>query len=162
MRGSHTLLLVPGILAAWPLLAFRSFTQDPSPAGTLDYAGLKAMVQGMGHAIQDVSESKFEVKIDHSDYQVPVAFEVSGSGRYVWLTAYFGTVPEGGLPAEQANAMLRRNAEIQPSHFYLTDKNGLMLALPVENRAVDAAVMLRCLNKICDDVVNSAELWSDR
>lgn len=144
-------------LALLPALSLS--LQDPAPA-QLDLAGLKSLLTNMGHELKDLSETKFETTIAEDGFDVPLAFEVSPSGRYVWVTAFPGKVPEAGLPAEQANALLRQNHSIQPAHFYITSNGSLMVAMAVENRALDAVIMRRVITKLAADVATTADAWS--
>lgn len=161
-------LFLPSVFALAGLLASSGLgapaaRQDPPAAPRaepLDFAGLRAMVVNLGYEPNDITESKFEIKIAKEDYDVPVAMEISGSGNYIWLSAYLGDVPEDGLEGGKATSLLRRNFETQPSHFYITTKGSLMMALPVENRAIDPTILRRALDKITEDVVSSDELWS--
>ncbi|TAH39762.1 MAG: hypothetical protein EYC70_02950 [Planctomycetota bacterium] len=117
------------------------------------------MAANLGHETSGLSDSKFEITVDKDDMQIPIAIEISGSTRYIWLTADFGDVPEGGFAAEKANELLRRNFKLQPAHFYVTDKDSFMIALPVENRAVEPSILRRALDKLAGDVASTQDLW---
>jgi hypothetical protein len=153
-----SLLAAAGLAAAPALVAFHALEQDP--AAPLDFAGLKQMVAGMGYEMNDLSETKMEVSVTRDTWDIPVAFEISGSTRYVWLTAYLGDVPEDGLPGSQANDLLRKNFTIQPAHFYITEKGALMIALALENRAVEPAMLRRVMEKVASDVADNSDTWS--
>lgn len=156
MRQPLTSALAIASLALVPALPLA--LQDPAPV-QLDLAGLKTLVTNMGHELKDLSETKFETTIVAEGFDVPIAFEVSSSGRYVWLTAFLGKVPEEGLAAEQANALLHQNHSIQPAHFYVTSNGNLMVGIAMENRSLDAVMMKRAITKVADDVVSTSEDW---
>lgn len=152
-------LAVAGLVLA-PAMAFLPRpTQEPA-AAALDLAGVKALLANMGHEFKDLSETKIEITVTEDTFDVPIAFEVSGSGRYVWLTAFLGTVAEEGLSAAQANALLRQNHSIQPAHFYVTSSSSLMVGLAVENRALDAVMMRRAVGKLAGDVAKTSDDWT--
>lgn len=158
MRIPFTATLATAGLALVPALSFLPrANQDPAP---LDLAGLKALITNMGHEMTDLSETKFEISITEDTFTVPIAFEVSGSGRYIWLTAFLGKVPDEGLPAVQANALLRQNHSIQPAHFYVTSSSSLMVGIAVENRGMDAVMMRRVVAKLATDVASTSDEWT--
>lgn len=158
MSKPFTATLAIAGLALVPAFSFLPQSmQDPAP---LDLDGLKALIANMGYEKKDLSETKFEISITQDTFDVPVAFEVSGSGRYIWLTAFLGKVPDEGLPALQANALLRRNHSIQPAHFYVTSTSSLMIGLAVENRGMDAVMMRRAVSKLAADVASSSDDWA--
>lgn len=151
-------LAVAGLALA-PALAVWPAAQEPA-AEALDLAGVKALITNMGHEIKDLSETKFEITVTEDTFDVPIAFEVSGSGRYIWLTAFLGKVPETGLEAAQANALLRQNHSIQPAHFYVTSSSSLMIGIAIENRAMDAVMMRRAVSKLAADVAKTSDDWT--
>ncbi len=151
-------LAVAGLALA-PALALRPAAQEPA-AEPLDLLGVKALITSMGHEIKDLSETKFEITVTEDTFDVPIAFEVSGSGRYIWLTAFLGKVPETGLEAAQANALLRQNHSIQPAHFYVTSSSSLMIGIAIENRAMDAVMMRRAVSKLAADVAKTSDDWT--
>ena len=63
-------------------------------------------------------------------------------------------------PKDRAEKAIRQNQKIQPTFFYVTDKDNLMLGIAMENRALDAAVMKRHIEKMTSDVGSSSAVWS--
>ena len=60
---------------------------------------------------------------------------------------------------DKADALLKQNAVIQPCLFYITAKGNLMMGLPVENRAVTAAVLKRCTDFVSKRVADTKNDW---
>ncbi len=123
-------------------------------------AGLAPLLTGMGYDPKplgtEAGKEKFEVAIVDEKFTIPVAFEVSPSGRYIWLTVNLG--PE--KPTLKARDLLKQNFEIQPSQFYITGKGNLMVAIGIENRGVTPALVKWNIEKVVKDVSSSSELWS--
>ena len=82
--------------------------------------------------------------------------EVSPNGHYVWFTAFCKAgEPEG----EKAVKLMHENAEIQPTQFYLTKSNKIMLGLCLENHDLTNAAIRDRAEKIVDDVVRAKDDW---
>ena len=117
----------------------------------------------MGFTVKNVNESgkpdKFEVKNSNAGLDIPTTYEISPSTNYIWLTVYLGKA--NYEDSAQINTdLLKQNASIQPCLFYITAKGNLMMGLPVENRAVTAAVLKRCNDFISKKVGDSKLYWS--
>ncbi|MBS1709939.1 MAG: hypothetical protein JSS65_14595 [Armatimonadetes bacterium] len=136
-------------------------TLHQTKPGALDPNSLKAMVEGLGYEVKAINtepgKEKFEIPAKTANFNVPVAAEISPSKNYIWLTVHLGA----NSPTKKHEQLLKENANIQPSFFYITSKGALMMAQPLDNREVTAAIMKRCLEKIINDVDKTAASWKD-
>jgi hypothetical protein len=123
---------------------------------------LKEMVTNLGFEVKPLNEEpgkeKYEFTVKTSDFDVPIAAEISGSKNYVWLTVYLGDAPKADSP--KCHALLSRNFKVQPSQFYITEKGALMLGFAMENRGITPVVFKRTYTKLSDDVVKTADIWN--
>lgn len=137
----------------------------PMAQDRLDAAGLKAMTEGLGYELrplsQEVGKEKWEFKVTQGDLDIPIGIELSGSKNYVWLSVLVAPgVQAASLKPEGTWAILRQNANIQPSQFYASSKDNLLIALAVENRALTPAMLRRAIDKLAADVVSTQPVWS--
>ena len=149
---------IPGYAAlAAAVIAFAPMTAAADP---LNYAGVRTMVEGMGHTTSDVSktpgEEKFEVVITTEGFTVPLGFEVSKSGRYIWCTAFLG---KSTLDGARALALLKRGGSVQPTTFWMTDKDELKIGIAIDNRDVTPAHLKFVMEKLAADVGKTADVW---
>ena len=155
MRKLAFLALLPAAL----LLTAHGHDDVPE---RLDAAGMKRMVEGLGYELKTLSadegKEKYEFTMTRGGLDIFVAVELSASRGYLWLTVYLGDIAEEPLKAK-APLLLRENAKIQPSQFYVTDTGRLMVALAMDNRFVTAAALRKAAEKLVDDVVNTKPLW---
>ncbi len=147
------------LLATLALVSCGALLAGPAPLahedGRWDAPQLKKSLGELGYEPKELTETKWEVKLTKAQLNVPVGSEVSPSGNYIWLTARLGEAPSD----EKAGRLLRRNAKIQPTQFYITEKGALMVGICCENRAMTNAILRKALEKITDDVVATAEEW---
>jgi hypothetical protein len=141
-------------ISAFALLGF-----SPGQGQQLDAKQLRSMLGQLGYEVKDlntdVGEEKYEVKLDREGLDIYVSYELSASKNYVWLTVLLGDAPS----ESKALAMLKENANIQPSSFYITAKNKLMMGLPVDNRGLTNTLLRQRTDAICGAVVDSKDLW---
>lgn len=130
----------------------------PAQDTQLDAKQLKEMITNLGYVPKDLAEGKFEFVVTREGLDIPLAAEVSASKNYVWLTAYFGQIPAdlGDRPVK----MLRANFEIQPSQFYVTKSDKLMMGIAIDNRGVLPAVLRRNVDKVAKDIASTQALWT--
>lgn len=125
----------------------------------LDAAQLRAMVQGLGYEVTDINKEpgkeKFSVKMSTNGLDIPVGFEISPSGNYIWETVNLGD----SNSSVRFEELLKQNGVIQPSFFYITSSGRLMVAQAIDNRSVNASVLKRCLDKVAADVGKTKEIW---
>src|SRR5262245_39231414 len=90
----------------------------------LNFDQLKTMLAGMGYSPKDLDgdSPKFSIDISTSNFNIPAGFEISKSGRYIWVTANLGISKLNGDLALQA---LHKIGDIQPTSFWVTPKNNL-------------------------------------
>ncbi len=122
---------------------------------------LKDKLEQMGLTVkmlnEKAGEEKYEVNHPSSDFNVPVAYEISSSTNYIWLTAFLGSA-ESAIESKSLE-MLKENSKIQPCLFYITAKGNLMMGLAIENRGVTNTILRRHIDKIVSDVSKTASIW---
>lgn len=121
---------------------------------------LRAMLVQLGYEVKDlekeVGKEKYQVDLKTEGFNIPMGVEISPSGNYIWLTVL---LKNEATSADKALKLLKKNAEIQPTFFYITKSDKLMMALPVENRNVSNPVLKARLEKVAADVDKTAEDW---
>lgn len=153
-----------GAVCALGLLAIPyGKAQDSSAASKLDAAGLKAMITNLGYTLKDLNtepgKEKFEFAVEKEGFNIPIAAEISPSKNFVWLTCFLGKYTDLKDPKDRAEKALRQNQKMQPTFFYVTDKDNLMIGTALENRALDASIMKRFVDKLGADVSSSSAVW---
>lgn len=137
----------------------------PQEPARLDAAGLKAMLAGFGYEPKELSsepgKEKWQIDTKTETLNIPVAAELSASQNYIWLTVFLGDAPkpDADQAAVKLDKLLRATAAVQPSMFYISSKGGLMLGIPVENRALTPADLRRSLDKLIADVGKTQDAW---
>lgn len=146
-----------GIFGAPALLGIQS--EEKALTGT----ELKAMVANLGYTPKDLEPNPEKLKIEFTvtkeSLDIPVAAEVSGSKRYVWLTAFLGDKSKMDAFEQKAVKLLDKNFSIQPTMFYTTTKGNLMIGICVENRNVTPAILKWRIEKLVGDVASTEEVW---
>jgi hypothetical protein len=147
-----------GLALGIPLIAAVVAHQDESQV--LDAAGLKTMVSGLGYEVKDlvteVGKEKYQFTVKTGKFNVPIGVEIAPSKNYIWLTANLGKVTSKTKYEE----LLRSNALIQPSQFYVSSAGYLMIAIPVENHGVTPAWMRKSVDKLAKDLSDQATVWN--
>jgi len=147
------LLLLVGSLALYGFVGTQS--------DQLDSKRLRSMLVQMGHEVKDLGKEagneQYEVKVASGGFDVYVSFEISKSKNYLWLTVFLGDAP---AEASKALAMLKETSKIQPTMFYVTSANKLMLGLPVDNRGITNAILKQRIESIAENVGKTADLWN--
>jgi len=127
----------------------------------LTSAQLKEKLIQLGNEVKDLNSTegkeKYEVKFTTPTLDVPVAFELSASKNFVWLTVFLGT-PRADTSVMNAE-LLKQNFSIQPCQFYITSKGNLMMGLAIENRGLTNAIIKRHSDKLVADVASTASFW---
>lgn len=141
--------IAAGILAFMPLTA----AADP-----LTYDTLKTLVTGLGYTPKDIGEEspKMEISVTTDAFNVPVGLEITKSARYIWVTANLGT---SKLDGERALQLLKRGSTVQPTQFWITSSNNLMVGVAVNNVEVTADTLKFVIDKLGGDVGKTADLW---
>ena len=145
---------------ALSLLTYGTLQTEDKP---LTGPEVKTMVQNLGFEVKDLNtetgKEKIEFMVQRDGFDVWLASEVSGSKRFIWITAFLGDSTKIANFSARAPKMLEQNYKIQPSQFYVTDKGSLYMAIAVDNRNVTPAALRWRIDKLASDVTSSAELW---
>lgn len=122
---------------------------------------LKTMLVELGYQVDDIvkdeGKEKYSVTFEKEGLNIPVGFEISPSGNYVWLTVNLGEGPKTG--DAKTLALLKQNAKIQPTFFYITEKGLVMAALAVENRGITNAILRTRAETVSTNVGVSKSIW---
>jgi hypothetical protein len=107
--------------------------------------------------VRDAGKEKFSISLAKAGLNVPIGYEISASGNYIWLTVNLGKPVADS--ASQALSLVKQNESIQPCFFYITKSGTLMMGLPIENRGVTNALIRRLSDFISDRVGETKNLW---
>ena len=122
---------------------------------------LKEKLEQMGFEVKTINdkvgEEKYSVSHPGSGFNVPVGYEISPSTNFIWLTTFLGKADTTN--AEKSLRMVRENANIQPSFFYITAKGNLMMGVGIENRGITNAILRRHIDKLVADVSKTSAIW---
>lgn len=150
--GFVALLIV--VFGSIPLLGFRQ-------TGQLTRVQLREMLVQLGYEVKDIvkdeGKEKYSVDFSNSDLNIPVGFEISPSGNYIWMTVNLGTAPTE--PNQKCLDLLKQNAKIQPTFFYITESGRLMVAQAIENKDVTNAILRARANTVADNVGKTKGVW---
>lgn len=142
-----------------PLVVGLAFTAVQSEPKVLSESDLKEMIVGLGF---EVTESKgssdrpvYSFVAATDPFKVPTNAEISASGKYIWFSASMGKISE----TKPWLDLLRQNASIQPSQFYVTKADSLKIAIAVDNRAVTPANLKLVIEKLVKDIKETAPIW---
>ena len=145
------------VVAAFALQGFV-----PNQAQAIDRKQLRDMLVQLGYDVKDIvkdaGKEKYSVTVTKEGLDIPIGYEISPSGSYIWLTVNLGDAPKEG--SEKTLNLLKQNAKIQPTFFYITDSGRLMCALPIDNRGVTNAILRTRSETISDNVAKTNEYWS--
>ena len=134
-------------------------TAMPAMADPLTHTQVKWMVEGMGYPTKEVGKADsplLEVTLTTANFTIPLGFEVSKSGRYVWVRATLGA---SKLTGEQALAVLKKQGELQPTMFWLNNSGILLIGMAIDNRDITPAHLKFVMDKIAADIDSTASLW---
>ena len=124
-------------------------------------AQLKERLEQMGFEVKTINdkpgEEKYAVNHPGSGFNVPVGYELSPSTNFIWLTVNLGIADTTNTT--KSMRLMKENANIQPSFFYITAKANLMTAVGLENRGVTTAILRRHIDKLVADVSKTAPIW---
>jgi hypothetical protein len=152
--------LVKTLITTLSIFMFANFAKAQN-CDQLTAAQLKEKLIQLGNEVRDINTTsgseKYEVKYTTATLDVPVAYELSGSKNWVWLTVFLGT-PRADTSVINA-ALLKQNFIIQPCQFYITAKGNLMMGMAIENRGLTNAIIKKHSDKIVADVVSTASFW---
>ncbi len=143
------------------LLILSPVVSQAQDCGPIDRTQLRKMLVELGFEIKDLEKAagkeKYEVTIVKDGLNVPIAYEISPSTNYIWLTVYLGN-PTADTSIKNI-ALLKQNAKVQPCQFYISEKGRLMLGLAIENRGVTNAVLRRHSETVSSRVAETKTYW---
>lgn len=146
-----------GLLALMSSLFLWGFSQSSS----IDRKQLREMLVQLGYEVTDINKEvgkeKYSVSFANDGLNIPIGFEISPSTSYVWLTINLGDAPTTGN--QKTLDLLKQNAKVQPSFFYITESNRLMAALAIENRGITNAILKVRAETIAANVGKTKEVW---
>lgn len=152
MKGLFAAIAMASVVVLAPVAA-----ADP-----LNLEKLQTMVTGMGHTpklqtkADGTPSTVFEITITTSGFNVPIGVEISPSGRYIWCKASLG---KSQLTGDDALAVLKRLTSIQPTGFWITSSDILMIGIAIDNRDVTPEHLKYIFEKLAGDVGNTADIW---
>lgn len=146
-----------GALAILSSLFLLGFNQSAS----IDRKQLREMLVQLGYEVSDIvkdaGKEKYSAKFSKDGLDIPVGYEISPSGSYIWLTVNLGDAPTES--SAKSFALLKQNSKVQPTFFYITDSGRLMAALAVENRGITNAILKTRSETISDNVGKTKDVW---
>jgi hypothetical protein len=142
-----------------PLAAGVLVAAVQSEPKVLSDSDLKQMIIGLGFEVTEGKGSAdrpfYSFVAATEPFKVPTNAELSASGKYIWFSASMGKITDTKPWLE----LLRQNASIQPSHFYVTKADTLKIAIAVDNRSVAPTSLKMVIEKLVKDVGDSASIW---
>lgn len=158
MRNVRAIALAT-LLVSMALIMGFAWRQDSQ----MTRAQLRETLVELGYEVTDIvkdeGKEKYSVTFTKYDLNIPVGFEISPSNSYIWLTVNLGAAPTEGNA--KCLTLLKQNAKIQPTFFYITDTGRLMAALAVENRAVTNQILKARAEAISDNIGKTKEFWQE-
>ncbi|MCC7230859.1 MAG: hypothetical protein IT203_10730 [Fimbriimonadaceae bacterium] len=146
-----------GLLALVSSLFLLGFMQSAS----IDRKQLREMLVQLGYEVSDLSseagKEKYSVKFTTADLNIPVGYEISPSGSYIWMTVNLGEAPKE--PSAKCLELLKQNGKVQPTFFYITEAGRLMGALAVENRGVTNAILRQRSEFLIGNIGKTKDVW---
>lgn len=123
---------------------------------------LREMMVQLGYTVKDIGtdpgKEKYSILITRDGLDIPVAAELSPSGKFLWLTVNLG--PAKPDSAARSFSMLKQNAIIQPCQFYITNTTLIqMMGLPVENKGINNAWLRDRIESISGRVGETKAIW---
>lgn len=149
-----------GFSAALLVVIISAFSQQQD-CPKIDRKGLRNLLVTAGYTIKDLNttegQEKYELTIRKDGLDIPIAIEITPSTNYIWFTVNLGPAPgDGDLQHAQ---LLKQNGMIQPSQFYISSSGKLMIGLPVENKSVTIASLIRNMDTITGKVTETKSYW---
>jgi len=148
-----------GFVFAFVFVALYGFTT--LQVDKIDRKQLRDMLVQLGYEVSDIvkdeGKEKYSVTFVKDGLNIPVGFEISPSNSYIWLTVNLGDAPPEA--STKNYALLKQNAKVQPTFFYVTDSGRMMCALAVENRGVTNALLRQRADSVSDNVGKTKDTW---
>jgi hypothetical protein len=152
-RSLLSIIAIFAIFTALCGMAYQSFT-------TLNRQQLREILVQLGYTVKDLNKEKdkekYEITLTEGGLDIPVAAEISPSGNFIWLTVFLG---EPKIEGDKGLNLLKETYKVQPCQFYVTSSNKLMCGVPIDNRAVDNALLKKRIELIVGKVADSQTVW---
>jgi len=135
-------------------------------SGSLNTEQLGKALENLGYKVEpirgkDGSTEAYKVTFETNGWNYTLIVEISPSGDFIWLTATLGQVNPGATSAEQLLKILATNARIEPALFCIDEKSHiLMMQMPINNKNVSQATLLRWINFFCKSIRDTKDVWS--
>jgi len=145
-------------------LLFVAFLAAPlsAAADPVDFPRVIQMLEELGYTPKQLNKEgespKSEIAATSGSWSVHLSFEVSPSKRFIWVSAFLGDA--GHITGDKALDILKREASIQPTGFWITRTGGLMIGMYVENRDVTPDHLKFVIDKLVRDVEATSGLWA--
>lgn len=135
--------------------------QTTSTSGdTITKEGLKGYLENMGYTLKDLNDGHYELFIDRKSDNIYITVELSPSLQKIWLTSYYGDLTDREkTDASFLLTLAQKNADLQPTHFFVTKSGRLKVGRPVDNRGMTAVILRKEIDRLIEDVVGTKELW---
>lgn len=147
-------------LCCFFVIVFSSFKKNEDCA-PISGPQLRTILTQLGYDVKDLNlnpgKEKYVVTITSGGLDVPIAAELSPSTKYIWLTVNLSTADSTN--GAKNYSLLKQNGIAQPAQFYVTTKGGLMMGLPVENKAVSNYVLREKLEFLAVKVSSAKSIW---
>lgn len=149
-----------GFLTAIIIMLITSFgVHQDCPK--IDRKTLRSFLVTAGYTVKDLNttegQEKFEIVAKKDGLDIPIAMEITPSTNYIWMTVKLGPAP-GDADLQHAK-MLKQNGIIQPSQFYITSSGNLMVGLPMENKSITIASLIRSMDILAGRVTETKSIW---
>jgi len=134
--------------------------QSTSSGDTITKEGLKSYLENMGYGVKDLNDGHYELFIDRKSDNIYITVELSGSLQKIWLTSYYGELTEREkTDASFLLTLAEKNADLQPTHFFVTKSGRLKIGRPIDNRAMTPVIMRKEIDRLIEDVSGTKDLW---
>jgi hypothetical protein len=144
------------LLSVLALAGFSSYQN-----AQLEAKQLRDVLVQLGYEVKDLvtdpGKEKYTATFNKDGLDIPVGYEISPSKNYIWLTVNLGGAPTESSP--KCFALLKQNAKIQPTFFYVTESGRLMAAQALLNRNVTNADLRKASEVITSDIGKTKDVW---
>ncbi|HVL39251.1 MAG TPA: hypothetical protein VM328_07655 [Fimbriimonadaceae bacterium] len=130
----------------------------------LERKQLRSMLEQLGYELKDIVTTPGEEKVSfvlvRDELDIPIGAEISGNNAYIWYTVNLGEAQPDS--SNKHALLLKENAKVQPSHFYISSRGLLMMGLAIENRNVTNAMLRQRAESIAANVAKTREIWEKK
>lgn len=163
-RTAHLTMLAMTTATLVAMTAIPRIASSQAAGTTLEAPQLRDMIKAMGYETKELNaeagKEKYEFALERGNLNIPMSVELSSNKRNIWFVVYLGEVSRFKDFPALATQLLRENFTVQPTHFYVTKQDRLLVALALENRGpVDPPLLRRTFEKLADDVVKTSSVW---